>query len=151
MPQKNPAILFREATARANATVAALGVLAEHSARRARLTGRVELFLWKLLRMRWHDIHRFIDSVENIEAMELSQETFLPGKVFSFFSERQDEKEWENTLTVGLCLVFAAMRQAGKRGFNPKSAGIFVLQRMLEQALDEVEDLEDLLERGAPP
>jgi hypothetical protein len=71
--------------------------------------------------------------------------------VYQFLSERQDATEWENTLTVGLSLMFASMRQAAKRGFNPKTAGIFTLQRMMEQALDEVDDLEDLLTVGAPP
>ena len=150
MRPQSQGVLFRVATGRANATIASLGVLADQTVPRARLTAKVELFLWKLLKTRWHDIHRFLDSVENKEAMELSLEPFVPGKVFRFFCERQDDKEWENTLTVGLCLVFAAMRQAQLRGFNPKTAGTFVLERMLEQALDEVDGLEDLLERGTP-
>src|SRR5439155_24174738 len=107
--------------------------------------------LWKLLRLRWPDIHRFFDSVEPIEAMTLTRERFEPGKVFHFFSERHDTLEFENAMTVGLSLVFAAMRQAAVRGFNPKTAGIFTLQRMMEQAMERVEDLEDLLQVGAPP
>jgi hypothetical protein len=70
--------------------------------------------------------------------------------VLKFFSDRQTEKEWEDTMTVGLSLVFAAMRQAGRRGFNPKTAGIFTLQRMMEQAIEAVDDLEELLAIGAP-
>lgn len=151
MPRKDPVIAYREATARANAAAVRLGVIPDEPAARARLISRVELFLWKFIHLRWHDIHRFFESVENKEAMELSLETFQPGKVFHFFSERQDDAEWENTMTVGVSLVFAAMRQAAKRGFNPKTAGVFTLQRMLQQAVDEVEGLEDLLARGAPP
>jgi hypothetical protein len=151
MPGKDPVVAYREATARAHATAVHLGVLPEATAARTRLLNRVELFLWKFIRLRWYDIHRFFESVENKEAMELSMEAFQPGKVFHFFSERQDDAEWENTVTVGVSLVFAAMRQAAKRGFNPKTAGVFTLQRMLEQALDDVEGLEDLLARGAPP
>ena len=128
-----------------------LGVLEGEPARLKRLTGRVELFLWKFLRMRWYDAHRFFSSVEPIEAMELVQEPYGPGKVFDFFSARQDDAEWENCMTVGLSLLFASMRQATLRGFDPKTAGIFTLQRMLEQALEEVDDLEDLLRIGAPP
>jgi len=140
-----------DATARALEGIARLGVLPHEPARRSRLAGRVELFLWRFLRLRWYDIHQFFESVENKEAMEFGQEPFLPGKVFHFFSERQNDAEWENTLTVGLSLVFAAMRQAGARGLNPKTAGIFSLQRMMEQVVDEVSDLGDLLARGGPP
>ena len=151
MPPPKDTRPYREASARAEKGLAKLGVLAEEPARLRRLAGRVELFLWKFLRMRWYDAHRFFESVESIEAQELIQEPFMPGKVFHFFSERQNPLEWENTLTVGLSLMFASMRQAAKRGFNPKTAGIFTLQRMMEQALDEVDDLEDLLTVGAPP
>jgi len=132
-------------------TIAGLGVLPDEPARRKKVCGRVELFLWKFLRMRWYDIHRFFGSVEPKEAMELSREKYQPGMVFHFFSERQDAREWENCMTVGMSLLFAAMRQAAKRGFNPKTAGIFTLQRMMEQAIEPVEDLEELLEVGAPP
>lgn len=142
---------YRAATARADEAIARLGVLPDDAARRKRLVGKVELLLWKFLRMRWHDVHRFFSSVEPIEAMELTKESFEPGKVFHFFSERHDPLEWENAMTVGLSLVFAAMRQATERGFNPRSAGIFTLQRMMEVALDQVDDLEDLLRVGAPP
>jgi hypothetical protein len=142
---------FQEASERAMKTMANLGVLAEEPARRKKLCGRVELFLWKFIRMRWYDIHRFFSSVEPKEAMELSREKYQPGLVFHFFSVRQEEQEWENCLTVGLSLLFAAMRQAAKRGFNPKTAGVFTLQRMMEQAVEPVADLEELLEIGAPP
>jgi hypothetical protein len=142
---------YADATARAQTTLGHLGVFTDEPARRKRLAGRVELFLWKFLRLRWHDVHQFLEAVENKEAMEFAQESFQPGKVFDFFSERQTDKEWENTLTVGVSLVFAAMRQAAARGFNPKTAGIFTLQRMMEQAVDSVDDLEGLLAVGAPP
>ena len=148
---RSPNKPYGDATRRATDAISRLGVLADEPARLAKLVGRVELFLWKFLRMRWYDIHRFFSSVEPIEAMELSRETFQPGMIFHFFAERQDELEWENAMTVGLSLLFAAMRQAQKRGFNPKTAGVFTLQRMMEQALDQVDDLEDLLKLGAPP
>ncbi len=151
MPTPSPLQQYAAATARAQEAIASLGVLAEEPARLHRLVGRVELLLWKFLRMRWHDIHQFFSSVEPIEAMALSREHFHPGMVFHFFSERQDPHEWENAMTVGLSLVFAAMRQASRRGFNPKTAGIFTLQRMMEQVVDEVEDLQELLALGAPP
>ncbi len=143
--------LFQEASDRAMRAIASLGVLPNEPARRKKLCGRVELFLWKFIRMRWYDIHRFFSSVEPKEAMELSKEKYQPGMVFYFFSERHDSEEWENCMTVGLSLVFAAMRQAAKRGFNPRTAGIFTLQRMMEQAVEPVEDLEELLQIGAPP
>jgi hypothetical protein len=142
---------YRESTARASEAIARLGVFPEDAARLHKVVGRVELMLWKFLRMRWHDIHRFFDSVEPIEAMELSRARFEPGMVFWFFSERHDAMEFENAMTIGLSLVFAAMRQAEARGFNPKTAGIFTLQRMMEQAIEQVEDLDDLLAIGAPP
>ncbi len=142
---------YQAASARALEAVAKLNVLAEDERSRKALTNRIELFLWKFLRLRWSDAHRFFSSVEPKEAMELVRERFHPGMVFHFFSERQDAAEWENCMTVGLCLVFAAMRQAQSRGFDPKRAGIFTLQRMLEQALEQVEELEDLLAIGAPP
>ncbi len=142
---------YFSATQRAVEGIARLGVMADEPARLGRLAGRVELFLWKFLRMRGHDIHRFFDSVEPVEALALARRRFEPGRVFHFFSERQDDAEWENTLTVGLWLLFAAMRQAKKRGFDPRRAGIFTLQRMLEQAVEEVDDLEDLLRMGTPP
>lgn len=143
--------LYQKASVRAMETIARLGVLPDEPARRKKVCARVELFLWKFLRMRWYDIHRFFGSVEPKEAMELSREKYQPGMVFHFFSERQDAREWENCMTVGISLLFAAMRQAAKRGFNPKTAGIFTLQRMMEQAIEPVEDLEELLEVGAPP
>jgi hypothetical protein len=142
---------YRRATERATEAIAQLGVLADEPARLHKLVGRVELFLWKFLRLRWHDVHRFFSSVEPIEVDALVKEPFEAGKVFDFFSERQDLGEWENCMTVGLSLVFAAMRQAAERGFDPKHAGVFTLQRMLEQVIEQVDDLEDLLERGAPP
>lgn len=141
----------RAARERALQTLARLGVLADEPDRRAKLLQRVELFLWHFLRARWYDAHRFFSSIEPVEAMELVQETFLPGRVLAFFSERQDELEWENCLTVGLALVFASMRKAAERGFDPRSAGTFTLQRMMEQALEDVDSLEDLLRVGAPP
>jgi hypothetical protein len=142
---------FQKATDRALRAIGQLGVLSEEPARLKKLGTRVELFLWKFLRLRWYDAHRFFSSVESKEAMELLREKYQPGMVFHFFSERQDDKEWEDCMTVGLSLVFAAMRQAAKRGFNPKTAGVFTLQRMMEQAVEPVEDLEELLQIGAPP
>jgi len=142
---------YQKASDRAMEAIAGLGVLPDEPARLKKLCGRVELFLWKFIRLRWYDIHRFFTSVEPKEAMELAREKYQPGMVFLFFSERQDLREWENCMTVGLSLVFAAMRQAAKRGFNPKTVGIFTLQRMMEQAVEPVEDLEELLEIGAPP
>jgi hypothetical protein len=152
MPTRRDEIrLFQQATVRAIDTIARLGVLSDEPARLKKLSSRVELFLWKFIRLRWYDIHRFFSSVEPKEAMELSRENYEPGKIFHFFSERQDAVEWENCMTVGLALVFAAMRQAARRGFNPKTAGIFTLQRMMEQVVEPVEDLEELLQLGAPP
>ncbi len=142
---------YREASERALSAIAGLKVLQEDERSRVALCKRVELFLWKFLRLRWSDAHRFFTSVETKEAMEVVKERFQPGRLFHFFSERQDDSEFENTVTVGLSLVFAAMRQAEARGFDPKRAGIFTLQRMLEQALEQVEDLQDLLAVGAPP
>jgi hypothetical protein len=142
---------YQRASERAMEAIAQLGVLADQPARLKKVCSRVELFLWKFLRLRWYDIHRFFTSVEPKEAMELSREKYQPGMVFHFFSERQDPLEWENCMTVGLSLVFAAMRQAAKRGFNPKTVGIFTLQRMMEQAVEPIEDLEELLQIGAPP
>src|SRR5215471_21287970 len=124
-PRRDEIRLFQQASARAIETIAQLGVLSEEPARLKKLSGRVELFLWKFIRLRWYDIHRFFSSVEPKEAMELAREKYQPGMVFLFFSERQDPREWENCMTVGLSLVFAAMRQAAKRGFNPKTVGIF--------------------------
>jgi len=151
MARTRPAAPLPDPRVRAQATIARLGVLPDEPARLRRFVDRVELFLWKFLRMRWHDIHQFFEAIENKEAMEFGREPFSPGRTFAFFAERQTEHEWENTLTVGISLVFAAMRQAADRGFNPKTAGIFTLQRMLEQAVDEIGDLEELLTRGAPP
>jgi hypothetical protein len=151
MTNRDEIRLLQKASERAMKTMASLGVLAQEPARRKKLCGRVELFLWKFVRMRWYDIHRFFGSVEPKEAMELSREKYQPGLVFHFFSVRQDEQEWENCMTVGLSLLFAAMRQASKRGFNPKTAGVFTLQRMMEQAVEPVADLEELLQIGAPP
>lgn len=151
MAKRDEIRLYREASERAMECIARLGLLQDEPARLKKLCGRVELFLWKFIRMRWYDIHRFFSSVEPKEAMELAREKYEPGMVFRFFSERQDATEWENCMTVGLSLVFAAMRQAAKRGFNPKTAGVFTLQRMMEQAVEPVEDLQELLEIGAPP
>jgi hypothetical protein len=148
---RNQTRRFQQASQRAMTAIAQLGVLPDEPARLKKLCGRVELFLWKFIRMRWYDIHRFFESVEPKEALELSRDKYQPGMVFYFFSERQNTQEWENCMTVGLSLVFAAMRQAAKRGFNPKTAGVFTLQRMMEQAVEPVEDLEELLEIGAPP
>jgi len=151
MAKRDEIRLYREASERAMRCIAQLGVLPDEPARLKKLSSRVELFLWKFIRMRWYDIHRFFSSVEPKETMELARERYEPGMVFHFFSERQDSTEWENSMTVGLSLVFAAMRQAAKRGFNPKTAGVFTLQRMMEQAVEPVEDLQELLEIGAPP
>ncbi len=151
MANRDEIRLYREANERAMRCISLLGVLPDQPARLRKLCGRVELFLWKFIRMRWYDIHRFFSSVEPKEAMELARDKYEPGMVFHFFSIRQDSGEWENCMTVGLSLVFAAMRQAAKRGFNPKTAGIFTLQRMMEQAVEPVEDLQELLEIGAPP
>jgi hypothetical protein len=136
---------------RATTALAKLGVLEEQPKQLTKVVVRIELFLWKFLRMRWYDAHLFFSSVEPKEAMDLIRERYEPGLVYRFLSERQDDLEWENSMTVGISLLFAAMRQAEKQGFNPKTAGIFTLHRMLEQALDEVTDLEDLLKVGAPP
>lgn len=141
---------FLAANQRGCRTVARLVVLPDQPVRLSRLVRRVEMFLWMFIRLRWYDIHLFFASVEPKEAMELSHEHFSPGLVLSFLSERQTEEEWEDTMTVGLSLLFAAMRQATRRGFNPKTAGIFTLQRMMEQAIEPVQDLEDLLSIGAP-
>ncbi len=126
-------------------------MLRNEPARLGRLVARIEVLLWKFLRMHWHDIHLFFASVEPIEAMALSRQSFSPGVVFCFFSERQDPMEWENCMTVGLSILFAAMRQAQAQGFDPRTAGIFTLQRMMDLALDSVGDLEELLALGAPP
>ena len=37
--------------------------------RRRKLVIRVDLFLWKFLKLRWSDAHRFFPAVEPIEAM----------------------------------------------------------------------------------
>lgn len=151
MTRPNRFKLYAAATARARDAIAKLGVLADDPQRLGRLVGRVELFLWKFIRLRAHDAHRFFESVEPVEAVDLSRRRFEVGRVLHFLSERQDDHEFENSMTVGLSLLFAAMRQAKKRGFDPRTAGIFTLQRMLEQAVDDIDDLADLLERGAPP
>ena len=52
---------------------------------------------------------------------------------------------------MGVSLLYAAMRQCQRRGFEPSQAGLFTLQRMLEQAMEGVDDLHDLLQAGAPP
>src|SRR5712692_2950030 len=96
--------LFRQSSERAMQCIAQLGVLSDDPARLKRLCGRVELFLWKFIRMRWYDIHRFFSSVEPKEAMELARDKYQPGMVFHFFSVRQDSGEWENCMTVGLSL-----------------------------------------------
>ena len=143
--------LYATANERASRAIAKLGVLADDRPRLLKLTGRVELFLWKFLRARAHDAHRFFEAVEPVEVVALCKKKFEPGRVFHFFSERQDDLEFENSMTVGMSLLFAAVRQAKKRGYDPKTIPIFTLQRMLEQAIDEIDDLEDLLQIGAPP
>jgi hypothetical protein len=143
-------IRLKKATDRAQKGFASLGVMPENVDRRRVLSERVEQFLWKFLRLRWSDIHMFFASVEPKEAMELSHETFKPGLVYEFFSDRQNESEFEDTLTVGVTLLFAAMHQAERRGFNPNTAGLFTLERMLEQAIEPVQDLEELLLLGRP-
>jgi hypothetical protein len=135
---------------RASEALERLGVMREDAERRRKLVVRVDLFLWKFLKLRWGDAHRFFAAVEPIEAMELLRERFEVGRTLAFLSERQHEDEWENTLTVGVSLLYAAMRQCQRRGFEPAEAGLFTLQRMLEQAVEGVDDLADLLEVGAP-
>jgi hypothetical protein len=142
---------YREATERARRAIVTLGLPDTGTQALNKLVGKVELFLWHFLRVRWHDAQRFFASIESKEALDLTRERFEVGKVFDFFSQRQDDLEWENCMTVGLCLVFASMRQAIERGFDPHRAGIFTLQRMLEQVAESVSDLEELLARGAPP
>jgi hypothetical protein len=139
------------ARARALAALSRLGVLPDEPARQNKVLDRLELFLWHFARLRWYQIHEFFFSIEPVEAMSLVQSKFAPGKVLEFFSERQDDSEWENSLTVALSLLFAAMRQSQKRGYGTSLSSIFVLQRMLEQVLEEVTDLEDLLRIGTPP
>ncbi len=141
---------YRRATERAKQAIAQLGVFPDNPRSLQRVVNKVELLLWQFVRLRWHDIHQFFASVEPVEALELTKQRFEPGMVFDFFSERQDALEWENAMTVGICLVFASMRLLQERGFDPKTAGIFALQRMLEQVANDVGGLEELLERGAP-
>ena len=135
---------------RASAALERLGVMRDDPERRRKLVIRVDLFLWKFLKLRWGDAHRFFAAVEPIEAMELLRGRFEVGRTLAFLSERQRDDEWENTLTVGVSLLYAAMRQCQRRGFEPSMAGLFTLQRMLEQAMEGVDDLKDLLEVGAP-
>ena len=135
---------------RASEALERLGVMRGDPERRRKLVIRADLFLWKFLKLRWGDAHRFFAAVEPIEAMELLRHRFEVGGTLAFLSERQHEDEWENTLTVGVSLLYAAMRQCQARGFEPSSAGLFTLQRMLEQAVEGVDDLRDLLEVGAP-
>ncbi|HVE84398.1 MAG TPA: hypothetical protein VND93_16195 [Myxococcales bacterium] len=141
---------MEQALQRASETLARLGVMPGDPERRRKLVIRVDLFLWKFLKLRWGDAHRFFAAVEPIEAMELLRERFQVGRTLAFLSERQHDEEWENTLTVGVSLLYAAMRQCRERGFEPSSAGLFTLQRMLEQAVEGVDDLKDLLAVGAP-
>jgi len=144
-------ILFKKASDRAQKTLADLGVMPDRVDRRRAVCDRVEQFLWRFLRLRWHDIHQFFSSVEPKEAMELSRESLLPGKLYHFFSERQGPTEFEDTLTIGITLLFASMNQAQKRGFDPNKVGVFTLERMLEQVVEPVADLEELLSLGGPP
>ena len=60
-------------------------------------------------------------------------------------------QQYFNSLTIGVSLLYAAMNQCQTRGFEPSTAGLFTLQRMLEQALEGVDDLQDLLALGARP
>jgi hypothetical protein len=143
-------IRFKKASDRAQKAFALLGVMPDQLDRRRAVADRVEQFLWRFLRLRWHDIHQFFSSVEPKEAMELSREIFSPGKVFHFFSERQGETEFEDTLTIGITLLFASMNQAQKRGFDPNTVGLFTLERMMEQVVEPVCDLEELLKLGEP-
>src|SRR5262245_2948585 len=143
-----PAASREQAIRRACETLGRLGVMSDDGDRLRKLVIRVDLFLWKFLKLRWYDVHRFVASVESKEALDLIREPFEVGKVLEFFSLRQDAAEWENCLTVGVSLVYAAMRTCRERGFEPATAGLFTLQRMLEQAIDQVEDLEDLLTMG---
>jgi hypothetical protein len=146
--ETDPAARREHAIRRACETLGRLGVMQDDADRLRKLVIRVDLFLWKFLKLRWYDVHRFVASVESKEAMDLVREPFEVGKVLEFFSLRQDEAEWENCLTVGVSLVYAAMRTCRERGFEPATAGLFTLQRMLEQAMERVEDLEDLLTMG---
>ena len=137
---------------RASEAVARLGLLADEPARRDKLLSKAEVFLWRFMVLRWYDAHRFLQSVEPKEMKELlAGGSFAPGRMFRFLLERQDEAEFENAVVVALTLVFAAMRRAAERDLDPREQSIFTLQRMLEQALEQVDDLVDLLKIGAPP
>ncbi len=140
-----------EATARAAETLAELGVLEDDPARLRSLAGRIELLLWKFLQMRGHRAPRFFDQVTAEATMEACCGEFQPGAVYLFFSERQDARAWVNSVTVGLSLMCAAMRRIAEHGEDPRRAGSFTLERMMEQAVESVETLEDLLRIGAPP
>lgn len=135
---------------RADEAMVRLGVLVEDERKRTKLRDRAELFLWQLVFKRWTDVHRFFESVEPVEAQKLIGATYTPGNVFAFFSERQDEREFENMLVVGIALVFAAMRRAQERGLDATRAGTFELQRMLAGVIDEVDGAEALLAIGSP-
>lgn len=141
-----------EAAHRALEALGKLGIFPENPANRAKVLKRLEVFLWRFLFLRWYESHTYFSSVESSEVRELVLETgYTRNGVLQFFAERQDDRELEDTLVVGLSLMFAAMRRASQRGFSPKLANIFVLQRMMEQVIDEVGGLEDLLLAGRPP
>jgi hypothetical protein len=136
---------------RASEAIARLGLLADEPLRREKLLAKSEVFLWRFMVLRWYDAHRFFQSVESKEMRGLIAEGFAPGRMFRFFLERQDAVEFENSVVVGLSLVFAAMRKSAERNHDPREASLFTLQRMMEQSLEGVDDLVDLLAVGAPP
>ncbi len=135
---------------RAVETLTRLGVKAS-PAERETLATRLEVLLWRFLTLRWYDAHRFFESVESKEAHELLPRGFRNGAVYRFFSERHDDREFENAIMIGLSLWFAAMRRIEAMGADPYRANPFAIQRQMELALDEVDDIHDLLRIGRPP
>ncbi|MHB8872880.1 MAG: hypothetical protein ACYC8T_04270 [Myxococcaceae bacterium] len=140
-----------QAIARAASTLAELGVLDEDPARLRSLAGRIELLLWKFMQMRGDQAPRFFTSITREQAMEACCGEFQTGTIYVFLSDHQDAPGWVNSITVGLSLMCAAMRHAAAQGEDPRKAGSFTLQHMMEKALESVETLEDLLRIGAPP
>ena len=126
-------------------------MLDDEPARLRSLAGRIELLLWKFLQMRGHEAPRFFTQVTGEQALEACCGEFEPGTVYLFLLQHQDERGWQDSITVGLSLMFAAMRQATAQGEDPRLAGSFTLQRMMEKAVEQVQTLEDLLKIGAPP
>jgi hypothetical protein len=124
------------------------GTRADHE----RLARRLEVLLWHFLSLRWYDAHRFFECVESQEAKDLLPGGFRNGVVYRFFSERQDDREFENAVMIGLSLWFAAARRLKDGGgADPFRANPFAIQRQMELAVEEVEDIHDLLRIGKPP